>query len=503
MSDLLRLRLRAASEEGMALVLAVLILAVVSVIATSAILYTSTSQRDAYSKKARQKAYTLAEAALSNATAQLTAQYYDSTGTSSNNAVAAPTAWIPADTSQQSPTSSTHCTIGSATTTCMSWTATVSTAGVTGIQRAFWTLTGRGSVPNPSGSVAIKQTVSEVIPVTQPVKKVPPPDIWKGIYSGAPASAGCDLTTGQGVIWVSPVYVVGNLCIQQSSGVESPGILNVGGWIQDTQSGHAGTSSSPLPTLNIAGACNGTQGSTPACSPAWDSVHNYYADASHNIYATSVSNSPTFPSPPPSVDWSKRALDSGIGSNPQTWSCTGGKSLTSATFDLTGSAYSCTTPSGSLTWDGTANMTINGNVYITGNLTTSNNTSVAYRGVGGLYVGGTITFGNNTAICVGSVVSGVCPQGYSWDASQDIFLFLSQGGITGANFNLEGGLYSDNDISFSAGQTAINGPIVTAKHLLPGQQASSGFPNITSLPSGAPLTPDPYYVLGAATSGTY
>jgi Tfp pilus assembly protein PilX len=497
-------------EDGVALVLAVLVLAIVSMIAVSAIMYTSSSQQNAYSNKARHNAYSLAQAALSNATAQLTAQYYDSSGKPSNQQYAAPSGWL-ASGSQQSPSSSSSCTIGSTTTTCMHWTATPNTTGpFTGIQKAAWTLTGQGSVPNPSGSGAIVQTVSEVIPVTAPPMQVPAPDLYKGIYSGkGPTPGVCDLTTGQGVVWVSPVIVKGNLCIQQQSGVASPGTLNVGGFLQNVQGGAAGTSSAPLPSINVAGACNGTMASTPPCSPAWDSVHNYYADTSQNIYASALSNAPTFPSPPPSVDWSSVAADSGfVLSDPtgasDTWACTNGKSLRAATFDLTaGAPYTCTAPgNGKLAWDGTT-LTINGGIYISGNLITQNNANVVYSGLGAIYVGGTITFGNNTAICVGSTGSHSCPSGYNWDATQDLIFLLSQGGIAGANLALEGGLYSDNNINFSSGQTQINGPIVTQQELMPGQQASSGFPNITTVLTSMPDTPKPYFLLGDPTNASF
>jgi hypothetical protein len=503
-------RVDAARDEGIALVLAVLVLAVVSIVAASTIMYTSSSQQNAYSNKARHNAYTLAQAALSNALAQLTAQYYDSSGKPNNQQYAAPSGWSMSG-SQQSPSSSSSCTIGSAATTCMHWTATANTTGpFTGVQKAAWTLTGQGSVPNPAGSGPIVQTVSEVIPVTAPPMQVPAPDLYKGIYSGrGPTPGVCDLTTGQGVVWVSPVIVKGNLCVQQQSGVASPGTLTVGGFLQNTQGGYAGTSAAPIPSLSVAGACNGSMTMTPACSPAWDSVHNYYADTSQNIYTSSVSNAPTFPNPPPSVDWNEVATDSGfVLSDPtgasDTWTCTNGKSLRAATFDLTaGAPYTCTAPGNAkLAWDGTT-LTVNGSVYVSGNLVTQNNTNVVYKGLGAIYVGGTISFGNNTAICVGSTSNHACPSGYNWDATQDLIFLLSQGGITGSNLALEGGLYSDNNVNFSSGQTQINGPIVTQQQLIPGQQASSGFPNITTVITSMPDTPKPYFLLGDPTTARF
>jgi hypothetical protein len=133
-------------------------------------------------------------------------------------------------------------------------------------------------------------------------------------------------------------------------------------------------------------------------------VHNYYADASQNIYASALSNTPTFPSPPPSVDWTGVAADSGFAlSDPtgasDTWACTNGKSLRAATFDLTRELLTRARLRATGSSPGTAQrLTINGGIYISGNLITQNNANVVYSGLGAIYVGGTITFGNNTAI---------------------------------------------------------------------------------------------------------
>jgi hypothetical protein len=44
---------------------------------------------------------------------------------------------------------------------------------------------------------------------------------------------------------------------------------------------------------------------------------------------------------------------------------------------------------------------------------------------------------------------------------------------------------------------------VTPGTIDPGQQAASGFPDIINLFTGAPGTPQPYWVLGAPQNGTY
>jgi hypothetical protein len=223
---------------------------------------------------------------------------------------------------------------------------------------------------------------------------------------------------------------------------------------------------------------------------------SYYTDPNGDIYAAAWSNSPTFPTPP-TVDWAARQTERG------TWSCTGGHSLTAATFNLIGTPYTCTTEAGSLTYDGTK-LTVNGNVYVDGSLTTPSNTDILYSGLGAIYVGGTISFGNNSSICVGSTDHHDCPSGADWtDIANNFLLFLSKQGTSGSNLSLEGGLYSDTNIDFGSGHTNLYGPLVTPLTLNPGQQSASGFPNILDLFTGAPGTPQPYWVLGPPTNGTY
>jgi hypothetical protein len=86
-------------------------------------------------------------------------------------------------------------------------------------------------------------------------------------------------------------------------------------------------------------------------------------------------------------------------------------------------------------------------------------------------------------------------------------MIASQGAMSGgqsnSNFNLEGGLYSAQNINFGSGQTNIYGPIVTPDQIFPGQQAASGFPNILDLFTGLPGTPQPFWVLALPQNGTY
>ncbi|HZO96725.1 MAG TPA: hypothetical protein VFB42_05070 [Gaiellaceae bacterium] len=520
MSTRLLRRLEPAAEHGVALIVAILVLALVSILAVSAIAYTTGSQHDAASKKSGLTAYSLAQAALSMATTQLTSHYYDSSGQPFDNTTSLTTMatdWAPVapngGTGQQSPTSSAACTSSS---TCMTWSGVLdcpagvscpggSTISVDGITKAKWHLTGTGTVPNPSGSGQITRTITIDVPVNAPPAVTGAPDIFKSVYTGR-VSTGCDLTTGQNVVWASPVYVKGNLCFGQGSGVEAGadnlGKLVVGGWIDISgNNAHVGTSTTPLASLDVGQSCDSSRNTTPG-SCALTPTGGVYQDAAGKIHVSAYSTSPTFPDPP-SVDWAARQQERG-----SDWTCDGGHSLTAASFDLTGTPYTCTTKAGSLlSWDGTT-LTVHGNIYIDGDLYTSSNAQFVYEGLGGIYVGGSASFGNNTSICVGSASNHDCPNGNDWpDIADNFLLILVQDGITGgqsnSNFSLEGGLYSDGQINFGSGHTNIYGPIVTPDQIFPGQQAAQGFPDIIDLFTGAPGTPQPYWTLGTPENGTY
>ncbi|HXH97822.1 MAG TPA: hypothetical protein VNH40_11485 [Gaiellaceae bacterium] len=528
-----------ADEQGVAIVLAVVVIAIITIAAASAIYYTDGSQRDAFYKKGGQTAYSLAQAAISTATARLVPHYYDDTGQPFDNSteLSDMVSYAPAG-SQQSPDDTSACT-SSPVSTCMSWSSELECpTGVTcssgapsysppGDERARWHITGIGTVPNPSGTQPITRTITIDVPLVQPPSKAGAPDIFKSIYSGK-VSSGCDLSTGQNVIWAAPVYVRGNMCIGQNSGVEKGsqglGKLNVGGWLETSGNGaHVGATSTPLPSLAVSKIC--TTSSTvpppnadtdPPCADTLSSYANGFKDSAGTVFVSTASDTPSFPSPP-SINWDNPTAPNYVGGL-GTWSCTGGRSLAApsgGTFVLNGSAYECTIetdqiPTGYLKWDGTT-LTINGNVFINGNLITdSTNQQMLYDGLGTIYVGGTVSFANNTAICHDQVdnTGHDCPHQEDWPNIADNFLLIAakddmSGGQSNSNFSIEGGLYSEQQINFGAGHTNIYGPIVTPDQIFPGQQAASGFPNIIDLFTGLPGTPQPFWVMALPENGTY
>ena len=94
-----------------------------------------------------------------------------------------------------------------------------------------------------------------------------------------------------GVVWASPVYVLGNLCLNQNSGVEAGtenfGKLVVGGWLDPNGGGsgeHVGTSTTPVASLDVGGSCDGSRSSTP-CTLTQPAGQSSWTDAANGDVA--------------------------------------------------------------------------------------------------------------------------------------------------------------------------------------------------------------------------
>jgi hypothetical protein len=356
-------------------------------------------------------------------------------------------------------------------------------------------------MPNPSGTAPRVRTITVDVPVNKQPQEQHAPPILKTVYSGAPQTADCDMNMDQQVQFTSPVYVVGNLCLKSGGSILSPTKLTVGGFLYNVGHGDIGTTANPLPELHVKDSCTAKDTTPNTCNPTWDSAKGYYSLAAQNIYATAFDQSPTFPDPP-SVDWNWVKQIRG------SWDCGNARDLTGNVVLATANndSYTCKTNSGTLTWNSaTQTMTVDGVVYIDGNLS-AQNVDIKYSGVGGIYVGGTVDFGTNVRIC--SVDSDFaanfdCSKQADWDTMNNFLMINAKGAIASNNLTFEGGLYSDSDISFSSGQTLMYGPIVTPQKIVPGQQSASGFPGDFMVESTEPGTSTPYWTLGAPQNGTY
>jgi Tfp pilus assembly protein PilX len=513
--------LRAENEDGMALVLAVVTMTVLTIMVVSMLSFTSASSRDASVKNSRQGAYALAEGGVNQALAQLASHYYvsdgsafNSDGTPVNNSTVFAASWFTGTTSQKSSTDPAACT---ATSTCMAWSASYTSASA-GIKQGTVALTGTGTVPNPTGAHPLTQRVTTKVDVIQPSQLVKTPSFWKEIYAGAPPSSNCDFSLGQGVTITAPMYVAGNLCLTSSALIAGSGVdLKVLGWAwlkESSKIGSSGGSPARINSAQIAGACSTASGNTPPSMTPVCTVNATVGKVWDNTPTSShTATSPT-QDPLPTILWSW-VQDRQSNSLPAP-SCTNGRSLNEANFALTPTAsYTCTTAVGSIQYtynpSGVSTLVTSGDVYFPGNITIDTRNALAqYSGIGSFFVGGAITTANNAFLCV-KIANGDCDfanatnsgsPGY-WDSTQSVLLLQAHGAIGGTNFHFQGGMYSETSISFGGGQGTTQGPLICPGTITVGQQLNGSFPSFPLIEAGSLGTPPPPYKLTAPYGGAY
>lgn len=514
-----RLRGRVEDERGIVLVMALLVLAAMAVAVVTVVEFTSSSGRSANVDFREQQSYNLAEAGIADAMSVLRMQ--------TNNALDPA---IFCANGQAQPCWN-HQVLEGGT---VDWTGTL--AGAT------WTLTSVGTAANPTGpgstgaaplTKKITATVLVHPTLTQPLNT----PIWNYMYATHPASPlpTCDMTISNSVVVNSPLYVEGNLCLQQSAAITN-GPLVVKGRLylankktSGNPGNYVGQQSSPVNEVHILNGCNynGTLYNTPCPK---DGTDNIWASLSDGTVPASLS--------PPTVDYNKWYLN---GSPGPYFPCqtVGGRApisgypvfdspVASITADDTtklsyrdnnqgnqnltpGTSYRCETQGGSLIWDATNHvLTISGTIYIDGSLYVSNGAINRYQGQGVIYLTGTFlnqgsglcgVLNASKTGCNNSPPTGSCssPSG-GWDPNCNLLVIVAggTGGQVSAGDSIQYSTTSDSQMAvFGAGNVDIGqsskfaGPIVGNSIIL-GQSVSTSFPPITSVPNGMPQNPTAY-----------
>lgn len=498
---------RLRDESGIALIMALAVMLVLTVLVTSTLAFTSSNSRDASLKQSGQSAYSLAEAGLGQIEAQLYSHFYDSSGATTNNTTLYDASWFTGagiPTSQQSPTSTAACT---STSTCMSWSVASWTPTNSENVKGVLVLQGTGRVPNPTGGTQLSRTVTDKIYIEQLPQYVPPPSYWTELYSGSTGQP-CDLQLGQTVNANAPIYVAGNLCLTSAASIEGSAVtLKVLGNIRLQNGGADIGKTTRVTSVQVGGGCvKSNNGSyiTPcpintSTTQIWDS-----------------SGRTTAPTPAvetlPSVDWAGIAAEQAA----STVSCTNGVSLSSATFYLTpssgagSSGYTCTISDGvsgatvgSITYNSVAHtVALYGYLYFSGNLDLSNSSATTYTGVSSFFVAGTVFASNNTVLCV-HLTSGKCDTANAtntsspdyWDTTKSVLIIESEGLMSATNLNFQGGLYSATEINLGGGQSSTQGPLVSPQLIIPGQSLNLSFPNFPFIESFSDPNSKPKYSL--------
>jgi Tfp pilus assembly protein PilX len=491
-----------ANERGFALVLALGVMVVLGLTVVTVVESTASNQRTARMSSGRVSAYALAEAGLNNAMAILR--------NPSNNALdkyvfCADAASLPPLPCSHTDTYSTGRAV---------WSGTLNSNPAAGT--ASWDFTSTGYVRNPFASTETSRTIKAVIPVvpvtTQPLNN----PSWNYIFDRAPnwsgqAFNGCDMTIANSVNVTSPLYVLGNLCWQNTAKMTKTNLHVKGSMTLSQSANTVGTSSVPIDEVDVAMGCKYLNNTS----------HNPCVNAD-NVWATLIDNNPLDVTPP-TVDWDSWYLNASPGPyypcaapaggdppNP-TFSFDNPVGVASDTdanklayrndnqgiVNLTPtSSYKCKTVSGELSWDyPSRTLTVSGTIFIDGSAVINLGGTVLYKGTATLYVWGSMLV-KNTDVCANS--AGTTCNTSNWDSTKDLLGIVAHGNgsvpadnqvaagdsVQFVSSHFEGAVYAQNAIDIGT-TSLVDGPLDGSTVIL-GQSSNSTFNGFTFVPAGLP-----------------
>lgn len=483
MRFLRRLRL----QDGSALVIALGMLVVLGLSATTIAYYSTSNAGSATASKHATVAFTLAEAGLNNALSVLT-------NVPPND---------PMDPSLLAQRNETY------------ENGTVTWWGVLDTPNAKWTITSIGYAKNPTGSSAaqLKHTLTAKVPIrpvaTQPLSV----QSWNYVYSwGTGDTSGCDMTLDSSVQIDTRIMTNGNLCLRSSSKITGGDVL-VGGQTKTFNSALIGSSTTPINRID----------STNGCSYSTNPVHNPCQGPPANadkVWATTITSSPAL-EPAPGVDldgWYVKAspgpykpcesptgtppaFDNDQGSTPD---ITKRNRSVAGSFNLTpSSSYTCQTslggePLGELSWNHlTKVLTVRGTIFIDGNARIEGQGG-SYTGQGTLYLSGSF-FINGQKMC--AVVQSGSSCNFSagaWDPNTRLLTIVANGdgGQSGVDAGVsvalssstewQGAIYGGAYKITVESSLKFSGPLIADEVWLGSSLQGQPFTTIGTAPTGMP-----------------
>jgi hypothetical protein len=471
-----RIRARARSERGSALVLVIAVVTALGLTTTSAIYYTTSTEKAATYSRGAVTASTLAEAGINEAAAVLFLP--------ANNAL---------DPNLLPATSSTYAG------------GTVAWSGTLDQATSVWTLTATGRMRNTgvAGAGQIARTVTAKVTVSPTFAQPLNNQAWNYIYSFH-TGWDCDMTLQQSVALDSPLYVDGNLCLQNTATITRGPLVVKGRLTLYQRQNGVGSAAAPISEAHIANGCRYQN----------NPLHGPCAGPADNVYATTLdSNTP--PLLPPTVGWDAWYANASPGPR---FPCYGPKSSAPATWptfdndtarndrvlpawNLTpGTSYDCWTAGGELAWNAaTQVLTVKGTVFIDGSAYISNGAVNGYDSEGSLYLSGTFLLKNSMLCAIVKPDRSGCDT-TSWNPNQRMLVVVANGngdnGVpAGSSIQLvsaffQGSLYGTNAVQTDTTSQA-DGPIVASVVAL-GQSVNTSFPFITIVPVATPGNPTVY-----------
>lgn len=474
-------------EDGISLIMAVGILAVLSLSGTSLVYYGGGNERSAEFSKDNGAAYDVAEAGVNEMMAIL--------ANSGND---------PTDPSMLPET--THAYDG----------GTVTWKGTFDSSTWKWSVASTGKLANPTGpgTSDVTRTLTAKIPVypvnTQPLQS----NAWNYVYSwGTGDPSGCDMTINANVNVRTRLMVAGNLCWSNDSRMTA-GQLLVGGTNTLNGNSFIGTSSAPVERVDVRNGCRVSTG--PFHNPCQGPPAN--AD---RVWATTITSNPEILSPP-ALDldgWYAKAspgphhpcettsgvppvFENEINPKVRNRSVPGTFNLTPTT-SYTCKTWAGTEPFGELSWDNSTKvLTVRGTIFIDGNAYVSQ--SGTYTGQSTIYLSGSFLI-NQAKLCA-VMTGGNCDFSTgAWNPNTRLLTVVAnadagQSGVgggesvvlAGQNGMWQGALYGGPYKVRLASGFRASGPIIADEVVLSSSTEEQGFSTIGEVPTGMPGNPVVY-----------
>src|SRR2546426_985071 len=433
-----RLRQLFGAEQGFALVIALGVTVVLSMTVVTVIEAASSNQRNATMSGGRASAYDLAEAGVNNAMSVLRLP--------TNNALdkyvfCTDSGSLPTLPCKHTDTYSSGKVI---------WYGTLYQNAAAGT--AYWDLFSTGYVRNPYGGADYQKTLRATIPVvpvtTQPLNN----PSWNYIFSRALGSgvalSGCDMTLANSVNVTAPLYVMGNLCLQNTAKISKGPLIVKGSMDLQANGNQVGAAGADINEAHIGKGCRyraqaqhnpcvyGLGGTTPVRDNVWATIldatppavtaptvawNDWYLNASPGPYYSCAAPQAGEPANPTFNFDNPVASASDSDANKLAF-----KNDNQGIVNLTpGSSYTCKTVNGQISWDYPNKvLTVTGTIFIDGSAKVDIGGTVRYKGQATIYTSGTVLI-KNTSLCAYS--SGASCTLANWVSTQDLLGFVSNG----------------------------------------------------------------------------
>ena len=249
----MRMRQLIPKQDGIALIMVIGILAVLTIAGSTMMFYTTSNARNVGLSKVDETSFSLSEAALNNAMSVLANPVNNS---------------LDSDLLPSTEATASSVTYENGTA---KWYGTLDRAA------AVWTITALGLYNNPTGTgtAPVRRKLTAQVPIsptlTQPLNN----PAWDYMYATHTGSA-CDETLNNNVSGNARMYVAGNLCIGNNAGTSISALVVNGNLdLSNNTSVGANTNMSTRVETSVGGNCRYGGGSWAACTGNQDARHIY------------------------------------------------------------------------------------------------------------------------------------------------------------------------------------------------------------------------------------